>query len=135
VGTDLVRAGDGQYYVLEDNMRSPSGVSYMLENRQVMKRSFAELFARYGVRPVEHYTQELLNTLKAVAPQGFSDATVVLLTPGLNNSAYFEHTFLARQMGIEIVEGRDYADVPPTRGVFKGQAKETLDVKVSVTAL
>jgi uncharacterized circularly permuted ATP-grasp superfamily protein len=107
VGTDLVRATDGEYYVLEDNLRSPSGVSYMLENRQVMKRAFAELFARYGVRPVEHYPQELLNMLKGVAPQGFSDATVVLLTPGLHNSAYFEHTFLARQMGIEIVEGRD----------------------------
>ena len=107
VGTDLVRASDGEYYVLEDNLRSPSGVSYMLENRTVMKRSFAELYARCGVRPVEHYPQELLNTLRAVAPQGYSDATVVLLTPGLHNSAYFEHTFLARQMGIEIVEGRD----------------------------
>ena len=107
VGTDLVRATDGEYYVLEDNLRSPSGVSYMLENRQVMKRAFADLFARYGVRPVEHYPQELLNMLMAVAPQGYSDATVVLLTPGLHNSAYFEHTFLARQMGIEIVEGRD----------------------------
>ena len=107
VGTDLVRGADGEYYVLEDNLRSPSGVSYMLENRTVMKRSFAELFARYGVRPVEYYPQELLNMLKAVAPQGYSDATVVLLTPGMHNSAYFEHTFLARQMGIEIVEGRD----------------------------
>jgi len=107
VGTDIVRGGDGEYYVLEDNLRSPSGVSYMLENRQVMKRTFAELFARYGVLPVEHYPQELLKTLRSVAPQGFSDATVVLLTPGIYNSAYFEHTFLARQMGIEIVEGRD----------------------------
>src|SRR5258706_9035113 len=82
VGTDLVRADDGEYYVLEDNLRSPSGVSYMLENRAVMKRSFAELFARYGVRPVEHYPQELLNMLQAVAPNGYADATVVLLTPG-----------------------------------------------------
>lgn len=107
VGTDIVRGGDGQYYVLEDNLRSPSGVSYMLENRGVMKRTFAELFASYGVLPVEHYPQELLKTLRSVAPQGYSDATVVLLTPGIYNSAYFEHTFLARQMGIEIVEGRD----------------------------
>ncbi len=107
VGTDLVRGGDGQYYVLEDNLRSPSGVSYMLENREVMKRTFAELLARYGVLPIEHYPQELLNTLRSVAPKSFSDANVVLLTPGIFNSAYFEHTFLARQMGIEIVEGRD----------------------------
>ncbi|MBL8045086.1 MAG: circularly permuted type 2 ATP-grasp protein [Anaerolineales bacterium] len=107
VGTDLVRDGHGEYFILEDNLRSPSGVSYMLENRQVMKRVFADLFARYGVEPVEHYPQELLNTLRSVAPHGFSDATVALLTPGLHNSAYFEHTFLARQMGIEIVEGRD----------------------------
>ncbi len=107
VGTDIVRGGDGEYYVLEDNLRSPSGVSYMLENRAVMKRTFPELFARYGVLPVEHYPQELLRTLRSVAPQGFADATVVLLTPGIYNSAYFEHTFLARQMGIEIVEGRD----------------------------
>jgi uncharacterized circularly permuted ATP-grasp superfamily protein len=107
VGTDLVRDGHGEYFILEDNLRSPSGVSYMLENRQVMKRVFADWFARYGVEPVEHYPQELLNTLRSVAPHGFSDATVALLTPGLHNSAYFEHTFLARQMGIEIVEGRD----------------------------
>jgi uncharacterized circularly permuted ATP-grasp superfamily protein len=107
VGTDIVRGGDGEYYVLEDNLRSPSGVSYMLENRTVMKRIFAELFARYDVQPVEHYPQELIKTLRSVAPHGYSDATVVLLTPGIYNSAYFEHTFLARQMGIEIVEGRD----------------------------
>ena len=107
VGTDIVRGDDGGYYVLEDNLRSPSGVSYMLENRQVMKRTFADLFARYGVLPIEHYPHELLNTLKSIAPHGYSDATIVLLTPGIYNSAYFEHTFLARQMGIEIVEGRD----------------------------
>ena len=107
VGTDLVRGGDGEYYVLEDNLRSPSGVSYMLENREVMKRTFADLLARYGVMPIEHYPQELLNTLRNVAPQSYSDANIVLLTPGIYNSAYFEHTFLARQMGIEIVEGRD----------------------------
>ncbi|MBL8079411.1 MAG: circularly permuted type 2 ATP-grasp protein [Anaerolineales bacterium] len=107
VGTDIVRSDDGNYYVLEDNMRSPSGVSYMLENRQVMKRTFADLFSRYNVSPVEHYPQELLAALRAVVPHDYSDATVVLLTPGIHNSAYFEHTFLARQMGIEIVEGRD----------------------------
>jgi len=102
-----VHGDDGVYYVLEDNLRSPSGVSYMLENRQVMKRTFADLFSRYDVMPIEHYPQELLNTLRTVAPHEYSDATVVLLTPGIYNSAYFEHTFLARQMGIEIVEGRD----------------------------
>ena len=107
VGSDIVRGDDGTYYVLEDNLRSPSGVSYMLENRQVMKRTFADLFTRYDVMPIEHYPHELLNTLHSVAPHDYSDPTVVLLTPGLYNSAYFEHTFLARQMGIEIVEGRD----------------------------
>ncbi len=107
VGTDLVRGDDGAYVVLEDNLRSPSGVSYMLENRAVMKRIFADLFSKYDVRAVEHYPQALLETLRSVAPHSYSDATVVLLTPGLYNSAYFEHTFLARQMGVEIVEGRD----------------------------
>jgi len=107
VGTDIVRGADGEYYVLEDNLRSPSGVSYMLENRQVMKRTFADLFTRYDVLPNEHYPQELLATLRSVVPHDYSDATIVLLTPGIHNSAYFEHTFLARQMGIEIVEGRD----------------------------
>jgi len=107
VGSDIVRGGDGEYYVLEDNLRSPSGVSYMLENRQAMKRTFADLFSRYDVLPIEHYPQELLSTLRSVAPHDYSDATIVLLTPGIHNSAYFEHTFLARQMGIEIVEGRD----------------------------
>jgi uncharacterized circularly permuted ATP-grasp superfamily protein len=107
VGTDLVRDHDGTYYVLEDNLRSPSGVSYMLENRQAMKRTFARLFARHGVRSVEHYPQELLSTLRGLAPAHVPEPCVVLLTPGLYNSAYFEHSFLARQMGIEIVEGRD----------------------------
>jgi uncharacterized circularly permuted ATP-grasp superfamily protein len=107
IGTDLVRDDNGKYFVLEDNLRSPSGVSYMLENRQAMKRTFATLFQRYGVRAIEHYPQELLNTLRSVAPHDNSDPVVVLLTPGIYNSAYFEHTFLARQMGIEIVEGRD----------------------------
>ena len=107
IGTDLVRDDKGNYFVLEDNLRSPSGVSYMLENRQAMKRTFAGLFQRYGVRAVEHYPQELLNTLRSVAPHDNPDPNVVLLTPGIYNSAYFEHAFLGRQMGIEIVEGRD----------------------------
>jgi uncharacterized circularly permuted ATP-grasp superfamily protein len=107
IGTDLVRDDQGNYFVLEDNLRSPSGVSYMLENRQAMKRTFAGLFQRYGVRAVEHYPQELLNTLRSVAPHDNPDPNVVLLTPGIYNSAYFEHAFLGRQMGIEIVEGRD----------------------------
>jgi uncharacterized circularly permuted ATP-grasp superfamily protein len=107
IGTDLVRDADGTYYVLEDNLRSPSGVSYMLENRQAMKRIFAPLFARYGVQAVDHYPQELLATLQGLASPHNPDPCVVLLTPGIFNSAYFEHSFLARQMGIEIVEGRD----------------------------
>lgn len=106
-GSDLVRDGDGTYYVLEDNGRCPSGVSYLLENRQAMKRAFPNLFDRVGVRPVDHYPEELLNMLKYIAPPSKGNPTVVLLTPGYYNSAYFEHSFLARQMGIEIVEGRD----------------------------
>lgn len=110
VGSDIVRGDDGTYYVLEDNGRTPSGVSYMLENRQAMKRAFSRLFEKYGVMPIEHYPQELLETLRSVAPhssQADVEPAVVLLTPGVFNSAYFEHSFLARQMGIEIVEGRD----------------------------
>lgn len=106
-GSDLIRDERGDYFVLEDNLRSPSGVSYMLENRQAMKRVFPRLFSRYDVRAIEHYPQELLKTLRAVAPHGDLDPKIVLLTPGMYNSAYFEHSFLARQMGIEIVEGRD----------------------------
>jgi len=106
-GIDIVRAGEGEFYVLEDNARVPSGVSYMLEDRKVMMRLFPELFNRYAVAPVEHYPDLLLDTLRSVAPQGVSSPTVVLLTPGAHNSAYFEHAFLAQQMGIELVEGRD----------------------------
>ncbi|MDQ2659099.1 MAG: circularly permuted type 2 ATP-grasp protein [Verrucomicrobiota bacterium] len=106
-GTDLIRDGEGNYLVLEDNARCPSGVSYVLENRQAMKRVFPTLLGQYRVRPVEDYSQELLNVLRYVAPHGKADPTVVLLTPGTYNSAYFEHSFLARSMGIEIVEGRD----------------------------
>lgn len=107
VGSDLIRDDDGEYFVLEDNLRSPSGVSYMLENRQAMKRSFPRLFEQYGVMPIDHYPQELLSMLRSVAPGDAHSPCVVLLTPGIYNSAYFEHSFLARQMGIEIVEGRD----------------------------
>jgi uncharacterized circularly permuted ATP-grasp superfamily protein len=93
--------------VLEDNLRVPSGVSYMLTNRRVMKRIFPNLFRRQGVRPIEHYTQALLSTLRSLAPEGRPEPTIVLLSPGVFNSAYFEHAYLARQMGIELVEGRD----------------------------
>ena len=106
-GTDLVRDRDGNYLVLEDNARCPSGVSYVMENRQAMKRVFPALFAQHRVRPVEDYSQELLNVLRFIAPEDGGEPTVVLLTPGTYNSAYFEHSFLARSMGIEIVEGRD----------------------------
>jgi uncharacterized circularly permuted ATP-grasp superfamily protein len=106
-GTDLIRGNDGTYMVLEDNCRVPSGVSYLLENRQAMKKAFPNLFQHAGVRPVEHYAAELLNVLKFISRGRHPDPTVALLTPGVYNSAYFEHCFLARQMGIEIVEGRD----------------------------
>lgn len=106
-GVDLVRAGAGEYYVLEDNLRVPSGVSYMLENRKMMMRLFPELFARNRIAPVEHYPDYLLNTLRSVTPVQSDDPTVVVLTPGMYNSAYFEHAFLAQQMGIELVEGKD----------------------------
>ncbi|MGH8093655.1 MAG: circularly permuted type 2 ATP-grasp protein [Chthoniobacterales bacterium] len=106
-GTDLIRDRDGNYLVLEDNARCPSGVSYVLENRHAMKRVFPLLFTEYNVRPVENYAQELLNLLRYIAPASAREPTVALLTPGVYNSAYYEHSFLARAMGIEIVEGRD----------------------------
>jgi len=107
IGSDIVRDERGEYLVLEDNLRSPSGASDMLENRQAMKRTFAPLFERYGVLPIDRYPQELLATLESVAPNARVRPAVVLLTPGVHNSAYFEHSFLARQMGIELVEGGD----------------------------
>jgi uncharacterized circularly permuted ATP-grasp superfamily protein len=107
VGTDLIRMPNGDFTVLEDNLRVPSGASYMLANRRVMKNIFPNLFADYGVRPLDYYGESLMATLRALAPTGRTDPTIVLLTPGVYNSAYFEHTFLARQMGIELVEGRD----------------------------
>jgi uncharacterized circularly permuted ATP-grasp superfamily protein len=106
-GTDLIRDRDGNYLVLEDNARCPSGVSYLLENRQAMKRVFPKLFSRYAIRNVDSYCLELLDLLRYIAPNGNPDPTVVLLTPGIYNSAYFEHSFLARTMGIEIVVGAD----------------------------
>jgi uncharacterized circularly permuted ATP-grasp superfamily protein len=107
-GIDIVRVDPETFYVLEDNARTPSGVSYMLENREIMLRLFPELFARHRIAPVENYPDELLATLKSVAPStASSDPTVVLLTPGVYNSAYYEHSFLADKLGVELVEGRD----------------------------
>ena len=106
-GTDLVRLDNGEFVVLEDNLRVPSGVSYMLANREVTKRVFPGLFNRYNVRPIAHYGQALLATLQALAPPSRPDPTFVVLTPGVANSAYFEHAFLAREMGVALVEGRD----------------------------
>ncbi|TFV88131.1 circularly permuted type 2 ATP-grasp protein [Oxalobacteraceae bacterium OM1] len=106
-GIDIVRAGEGEFYVLEDNLRVPSGVSYMLEDRKMMMRLFPELFARHKIAPVAHYPDLLLDNLRSVAPVGVDDPTVVVMTPGMYNSAYFEHAFLAQQMGVELVEGQD----------------------------
>ncbi len=106
-GTDLIRMQNGEFVVLEDNLRVPSGVSYMLTNRRVMKRIFPQLFRSYNVKPIEQYTQILLGTLRSLAPEGRPEPNIVLLSPGVFNSAYYEHAYLARQMGIELVEGRD----------------------------
>jgi uncharacterized circularly permuted ATP-grasp superfamily protein len=105
-GSDLVRREDGAFVVLEDNLRVPSGVSYMLANRDVVRRAFPDLFRSQGVRPIDHYPRELLATLCALTPVR-EDVSIAVLTPGVFNSAYFEHAFLARQMGVELVEGRD----------------------------
>jgi uncharacterized circularly permuted ATP-grasp superfamily protein len=106
-GVDLLRGESGEFLVLEDNCRSPSGVSYVLENRNLLSRVFPEIFAKYGVRPVDLYPQMLLEALKFAAPRGRERPSVAVLTPGLDNSAYFEHSFLAREMGVPLVEGRD----------------------------
>ncbi|MBX3507702.1 MAG: circularly permuted type 2 ATP-grasp protein [Parvibaculum sp.] len=107
-GIDMVRVGPDEFYVLEDNCRTPSGVSYMLENREITMRLFPELFSRYNVAPVDHYCDELMRTLTSVAPRNCpGEPTVVVLTPGIYNSAYYEHSFLADQMGAELVEGPD----------------------------
>jgi len=106
-GVDIVRAGEGEFYVLEDNLRVPSGVSYMLENRKMMMRLFPNLFARHRIAPVAHYPDLLLDTLRCSAPRGRDNPTVVVMTPGMYNSAYFEHAFLAQQMGVILVQGSD----------------------------
>ena len=106
-GVDVVRVGADEWFVLEDNLRTPSGVSYMLENRSAMQRLFPDLFRSSRVQPIDHYPDLLLETLRGVAPTGVNEPTVVVLTPGMYNSAYFEHAFLAQQMGVELVEGQD----------------------------
>ena len=122
-GTDLIRDKDGQWYVLEDNLRSPSGVSYVLENRRVMKTTFPEIFQTMAVAPVDDYPSQLLETLLNLAPPQLPSPNVVVLTPGIYNSAYFEHSFLAQQMGVELVEGRDltvadgYLQMRTTKGL------------------
>ena len=122
-GTDLVRDRDGQWYVLEDNLRCPSGVSYVLENRRVMKTVFPLVFNKMAIKPVEDYASYLLETLLNLAPPGLPEPTVVVLTPGIYNSAYFEHSFLAQQMGVELVESRDlvvangYLQMQTTKGL------------------
>ena len=122
-GTDLVRDDAGDWYVLEDNLRCPSGVSYVLENRRVMKSTFPQVFEKMKIRPVEEYPGRLLETLVNLVPEHVSDPTVALLSPGIYNSAYFEHSFLAQQMGVELVEGRDlvvadgYLQMRTTKGL------------------
>ena len=106
-GIDLIRAGKGDFFVLEDNLRVPSGVSYMIENRKVMMRLFPEIFALNSVAPIEHYPDLLLKHLRSIAPTGVDEPVIVVLTPGIYNSAYFEHSYLAQQMGVELVEGQD----------------------------
>ncbi len=124
-GVDLIRDRDGQIYVLEDNLRCPSGVSYVLENRELMKRTFAPVFQGMSVAPIEDYNEQLLKTLLDCAPGGVIDPTAVVLTPGIYNSAYFEHTFLAQQMGVELVQGSDlvvengYVFMKTTRGLSR----------------
>ena len=127
-GTDLVRDRDGQYYVLEDNLRVPSGVSYVLENREVLKHIFPAVFQGLSVRPVTEYPSRLLEMLESIAPRPEGDPRVVLLTPGIYNSAYFEHSYLAQQMGVQLVEGRDLT--VDGRGVFMRTTKglERVDV-------
>ena len=127
-GTDIVRDSDGTIYVLEDNLRVPSGVSYVLQNRPVLKRTFPEVFQGLGVRPVDDYPGRLLGMLEDVAPGGRTRTEIVLLTPGPFNSAYFEHSFLAQQMGMELVEGRDLAVVDDTVFMRTTAGLEMVDV-------
>jgi uncharacterized circularly permuted ATP-grasp superfamily protein len=127
-GTDLVRDDDGQIYVLEDNLRCPSGVSYVLENRQVMKRAIPQLFHASRIRPVVDYPSRLLDMLEFLAPADITTPRVVVLTPGMYNSAYFEHSFLAQQMGVELVEGRDLVVVDGTVRMRTTKGLERVDV-------
>ena len=127
-GVDIVKHADGEYYVLEDNLRTPSGVSYMLENRKMMMRLFPELFAHQAIRPVDHYPDLLLETLRKVARNASELPTIVLLTPGHYNSAYFEHAFLAQQMGIELVEGADLFVLNNTVFMRTTQGPQRVDV-------
>ena len=127
-GVDLVKHSDGEYYVLEDNLRTPSGVSYMLENRKMMMRLFPELFANQMIRPVDHYPDLLLETLRGVAQHTTDNPVIVLLTPGHYNSAYFEHAFLAQQMGIELVEGQDLFVLNNTVFMRTTQGPQKVDV-------
>lgn len=127
-GTDLVRDRDGTYYVLEDNLRCPSGISYVLENRLVMKRTFPQVFEASRVRPVDDYPNRLLEALQHLAPGDVDDPTVAVLTPGVYNAAYFEHAFLAQQMGVELVEGRDLYVVDNTVMMRTTRGPERVDV-------
>jgi len=129
IGIDLVRTGENDFYVLEDNTRTPSGVSYMLENRETMMHMFPDLFARNRVAPVETYPDNLLRTLESVAPAGIDhDPEIALLTPGPYNSAYFEHSFLADQMGIELVEGQDLVVIDGALQMKTTQGLRRIDV-------
>ena len=124
-GTDIVRDKDGEFYVLEDNLRCPSGVSYVLENRMVLKRVLPKIFSDIKIRPVDDYHYRLLDTLQHLAPDNISNPNVVVLTPGIYNSAYYEHSFLAQQMGVELVQGSDlvvadgYVFMQTTKGLEK----------------
>lgn len=129
IGIDIVRTGEDDFFVLEDNTRTPSGVSYMLENRETMMHMFPDLFARNRVAPVENYPENLLKTLESVAPTGLKgDPTIALLTPGQFNSAYYEHSFLADQMGVELVEGRDLAVIDGHLQMKTTQGPRRIDV-------
>ena len=127
-GIDLIRDEQGEFLVLEDNCRTPSGISYVLENRDVLKRGFADLFRPYAVCPVDDYPSRLLDVLRYVAPRGIEQPNVVVLTPGIYNSAYFEHTLLARRMGVELVEGRDLIVIDNTVFLKTTRGLERVDV-------
>ncbi len=127
-GTDLVRSGDGQFYVLEDNLRCPSGVSYVLENRMLMKRTFPQVFEACSVQPVTDYASRLLDMLQELAPAGVRAPTVAVWTPGIYNSAYFEHSFLAQQMGVQLVEGSDLVVIRGEVMMRTTQGLERVDV-------